>query len=321
MRKYPEEIIKGVEVLMYACQSQKAIIAVEEDKIDAIIKLNQTIKNKNICVEAVPIKYSTGAEKLLIKLLLDKEIPTGSFASSSGVLCQNIATVKAIYDAVITGRPLVSRIVTVNGSALKNPSNYEVRIGSSFSDIVKKSNPSAKPHEIRVGGMMMGVDVPDNNYSICKITSSIIVDEIKVKQKESACIRCSKCNEVCPINLLPQQLFWFCKSDNTKKASSYDLQDCIECGCCSYVCPSHIPLVEYFQYGKALVKKELREQELAAKSRERYEFKEFRLDRIKQERDKMMAEKKAALKAKMAKEKDNKAKIAEALKRVNDKKK
>jgi len=106
-----------------------------------------------------------------------------------------------------------------------------------------------------------------------------------------------------------------------KKASSYDLQDCIECGCCSYVCPSHIPLVEYFQYGKALVKKELREQELAAKSRERYEFKEFRLDRIKQERDKMMAEKKAALKAKMAKEKDNKAKIAEALKRVNDKKK
>ena len=77
------------------------------------------------------------------------------------------------------------------------------------------------PHEIRVGGMMMGVDVPDKNYSICKITSSIIVDEIKIKQKESACIRCSKCNEVCPINLLPQQLFWFCKSDNTKKASSY----------------------------------------------------------------------------------------------------
>ena len=168
MQEYPREVIRGVEVLLHACGADKAIIAIEDDKQEAFNSLLMYNFNDRISVQQIPTKYTSGAEKLLIKLLLGIEVPSGGFASDYGVLCQNVGTVKAIHDAIIEGKPLISRIVTVTGSGVKEPRNYETRLGTSFSSVVEQSQPNAEMHDIRMGGMMMGVDVPNTQYSIMR---------------------------------------------------------------------------------------------------------------------------------------------------------
>ncbi len=321
MQEYPREIIRGVEVLMHGCGAKKVIIAIEDDKNEAFNSLLLYNFNDRISIEKIPTKYTSGAEKLLIKSLLDIKIPSGEYASDHGILCQNVGTVKAIYDAVIDNKPLVSRIVTVTGSAVKHPRNYEARLGTSFASVVKQSEPNNQQHHIRMGGMMMGVDIPSSDYSICKITNCIFVNDVEPKLPVQECIRCSSCTPVCPANLLPQQLYWHAKSENIEKALDYNLTDCIECGCCNYVCPSNIPLSEYFAFAKALDRKLKREQQRVERSRERFEFKEFRIERNKKERAEMMAAKKKALKEKMANEQSQKDKVAAAMERVNKNKK
>ncbi|SSC07801.1 electron transport complex subunit RsxC [bacterium endosymbiont of Bathymodiolus sp. 5 South] len=319
MQHYPREIIRGVEVLMHGCGAKKSIIAIEDDKQEAFNSLLMYNFNAHIEIVQIPTKYTSGAEKILIKTLLDIEIPSGEFASDYGVLCQNVGTVKAIYDAVIDNKPLISRIVTVTGSAVKEPRNYEARLGASFASVAAQSKPNNKVHQIRMGGMMMGVDVPNIEHSIGKITNCIFVNNATLKPSVQSCIRCGQCNEVCPVGLLPQQLFWYAKSENMDRAMDYNLRDCIECRCCDIVCPSHIPLAQYFSFAKALHYKQTKEQQKADVARERFEFKEFRVERNKAERSEMMARKKEELKKKMAEDKTQKDKIAQAVARVKNK--
>jgi len=325
IQEYPREVIRGTEVLMHACGAKDAIVAIEDDKQEAFNSLLLYNFNDRITIKQIPTKYTSGAEKLLIKSLLNIEIPSGEYASDYGVLCQNVGTVKAIHDAVIDNKPLISRVVTVTGSAVNEPRNYEARLGTSFASVVEQSKPDGNKHHIRMGGMMMGVDIPNSEYSICKITNCIFVNDYEPRPEAKECIRCSSCAQVCPVNLLPQQLYWYAKSENIEKANDYNLGDCIECGCCAYVCPSNIPLSEYFIFAKALSRKLEREDERTNAARKRFEFKEYRVERNKRERAEMMAAKKKALKAKMAKDKEkngeNKDKIAAAMDRVNKAKK
>jgi len=172
-----------------------------------------------------------------------------------------------------------------------------------------------------MGGMMMGVDVKDTTVPICKITNCIFVNNALEKPDTQECIRCGTCNQACPVDLLPQQLYWYAKSENTDKAMDYNLSDCIECRCCDYVCPSHIPLAEYFSFAKALYRKNTEDQYRTDIARERFEFREYRLERNKQERAEMMAAKKEELKKKMANDKSQKDKIAAAMARVEKTKK
>lgn len=320
MQYYPREVIRGTEVLMHSCGAKKGIIAVEDDKQEAFNSLLMYNFNDNIEIIQIPTKYTSGAEKLLVKTLLGIEIPSGEFASDYGILYQNVGTVKAIYDAVIDNKPLVSRIVTVTGSGVKTPRNYEARLGTSFASVVAQSEPNNHPHHIRMGGMMMGVDTPNAQYSICKTTNCIFVNNITPTPKVQSCIRCGQCNQVCPVNLLPQQLFWYAKSENTDRAMDYSLGDCIECRCCDVVCPSHIPLAQYFSFAKALHHKRTIEQQKIDTARERFEFRAFRIERNKKERAEMMARKKQELKKKMAQDKTQKDKIAQAMTRVKNKK-
>jgi electron transport complex protein RnfC len=243
---------------------------------------------------------------------------TGKFASEVGVVCQNVATTKAISDALIDNQPLISRIVTITGNGVARV-NFEVRLGAPFSDIVTLKNPK-NTHTLRVGGLMMGTNIFDLNLPICKTSTALIVNKKKPKPMQSACIRCNVCNTVCPIGLLPQQLFWFAKSENTAKAITHNLLDCIECASCDYVCPSHIPLTQYFSFAKGLYKQECAQQNAADIARERFEYREFRLARNQQERTEMMAQKKKALKEKMANEQAQKDKIADAMQRIQEKK-
>lgn len=316
MQAYPREVIRGIEVLMHACSAQQVIVAIEDDKPEALNSLLMYNFNDRIQIRQIPTKYTSGAEKLLIKALLGIEIPSGAYASDYGVLCQNVGTVKAIYDAVVDNKPLISRVVTVTGSAVAEPRNYEARLGTSFAEVVSQSKPNDGNHHLRMGGMMMGVDIPNPQYSICKITNCIFVNNKSEKPEVKECIRCAACTEVCPMGLLPQQLYWYAKSENIEKAMDYNLNDCIECGCCSYVCSSNIPLAEYFVFAKALGRKLERESEQANNARERFEFKEYRVERNKRERAQMMEAKKKALQEKMAKEKAQKSKIEAAMARV-----
>ncbi len=317
MQNYPEKIISGVEVMLHISGAERAIIAIENDKIDAHNALLQYISDERISTELIPTKYTSGSEKLLIKALLNKEIPSGGFAIDEGIVCQNVSTVSAIYDAVVDGKPLVSRIVTVTGSGVSSPDNYDVRLGSYFEHIVSLAKPSNGKHSIRMGGMMMGTDVATMSVPISKICNCIFVNNVAPKYDVKECIRCGSCNQVCPVDLLPQQLYWYSKSENTEKASDYNLLDCIECGCCSYVCPSHIPLVDYFSFAKALHRKNIEDKRRTDAARERFEYREFRLERNNKERTEMMEAKKKAIKEKMANEKGQKDKIAAAMDRVN----
>ena len=227
-------------------------------------------------------------------------------------MCQNVATVKAIYDAIITGYPLVSRVLSVNGNGVQKPQNYMVRIGTEFTDIISHSMPVQHPYSISIGGLMMGQMLPDANYAVDKTTNCLFINQLATKSEPKPCIRCNTCNTVCPINLLPQQLFWYSKSENIAKAMDYNLLSCIECGCCTYVCPSEILLVDYFAHAKALHRKQVIEQQKIDTSRQRFEYRTFRLERNAKERTLMMAAKRKALTAKMAQQQD---KINAALKR------
>ncbi|CAB9542658.1 Electron transport complex protein RnfC [Bathymodiolus brooksi thiotrophic gill symbiont] len=315
MQHYPREVVRGVEILLHISGAKQAIIAIEDDKPEAYQSLLMFNHNDKISLVQIPTKYTSGAEKLLIKTLFDVEIPSGGFATDKGFVCQNVATSKAIFDAVIENKPLISRIVTVTGDGVV-PNNFAVRLGTSFAHIVALSKPDNKQHNIRMGGMMMGVDVATLDVPICKISNCIFVNHTRAKPHVQECIRCGQCNQVCPIGLLPQQLYWHAKSEQSKRAMDYNLRDCIECRCCDVVCPSHIPLVAYFSFAKALYHKQTREKHKTDVARERFEFREYRLERNKQERAEMMAKKKIELKKKMANDKVQKDKIAQAIARV-----
>lgn len=318
MQHYPREVIRGTEILLHITGAKQAIIAIEDNKQEAFKSLLMFNHNNKISIVQVPTQYTSGAEKLLIKMLLDIEIPAGSFATESGILCQNVSTIKAIFDAVTENIPLISRIVTITGDSV-TPNNFKVRLGAYFEHLVALSQPSNKPHDIRMGGMMMGIDMQTLAVPICKITNCIFINQAKPKLSVQECIRCGQCNQVCPINLLPQQLYWYAKSENTEKAINYNLNSCIECRCCDVICPSHIPLTEYFSFAKALYRQKTQNKHKTAIAKSRFEFRESRLERNKQERAEMIARKTKELKNKIMQDKTQKDKITQAIARINKK--
>jgi len=222
-----------------------------------------------------------------------------------------------MFDAVVENRPLISRAVTLAGSAIKEPKNFQVRLGATYDYLLSFVDLEEGSHKVTMAGLMMGINLKGTDYSVSKNTNCIFIDKAQESVVAQECIRCGMCNTVCRVELLPQQLYWFSKSENIEKAMDYNLLDCIECGCCSYVCPSNIPLVDYYQFSKALYKKQTQEKAQIEKARERFEFREMRLERNKSERAALMEAKKIALKEKMAKDRSQKEKIDAALERVN----
>ena len=322
MLAYPTKVIRGAEVLLHVTGAERAIIAIEDDKPEAITLLKKYCKNDRIIIEEIPTKYTSGSEKILVKSLLGIEIPSGKFASDVDVLCLNVGTVVAIFDAVVENRPLISRAVTVAGTAVKVPKNLQVRLGASYDYLLGFTDYQTGRHKVTMAGMMMGIELQGTDYSVSKNTNCIFVD---IDEKNSTevvkeCIRCGICNTVCPVGLLPQQLYWYSKAKNIEKALEYNLVDCIECGCCSYVCPSRLPLIDYYQFSKALHRQQVKDKVQTDKARNRFEFREMRLERNKRERTEMMEAKKRELKEKMAKDKTQKNIIEEAVKRVSSSK-
>ena len=314
MREQPEQIILGVEVLNHLLQPKEILIGIEDNKPEAIEAMRRATANANAPIEVVtcPTLYPSGGEKQLIQILSGKEVPSGGLPYQLGILCQNVATAHAIYRAV-QDRPLTHRVITISGAAVTAPGNYEVAIGTPIRQLLTDCGVAAGELTVTVGGPMMGFPLKDLDSPVTKIVNSLIVEFAATSPSTSVrnCIRCASCSDVCPVKLLPQQLFWATQSRNYEDANSLNLFDCIECGCCSHVCPSHIPLVDYYRHAKAVLRNQQQEKVKAEQARKRHEFRDARILREKEVKARKLAAKKAALKAKEAQKKEAEAAAGE----------
>ena len=306
MRERAEEVILGLEIMAYVLQPNECLIGIEDNKPEAIEALREAAKETQIDIVVIPTKYPSGGEKQLIKVLTGKEVPSGRIPADISVMCQNVATSTAVYRAVRFGEPLISRVTTLTGDCIANKGNQQVLIGTPVSWLLEKNGYlNQKGSRLVMGGPMMGFTLDQTNIPTVKTSNCILAaspKELPQPDSAMACIRCGMCSEVCPAELLPQQLYWFAKGQEFEKAEHHNLFDCIECGACSYVCPSSIPLVQYYRYAKGEVKQIKADLEKSNQARERFEFRQERIEREKEEKEaKRKARSEAAAKAQAAK--------------------
>jgi electron transport complex protein RnfC len=254
----------GVQVMMKAGKVNRAIIGIEANKPDAI-ELLQTKAQKYPGVVVIPlkVKYPQGAEKQLIKALLNREIPSGKLPLDVGVIINNVGTTLAIYEAIQKSKPLIERVVTITGKQLKKTANFLVRVGTPTSMLLEalgEEMPAGTAKTIN-GGPMMGKALISMDVPITKGTSGIILmDESEVMRREPQdCIRCAKCVNACPMGLEPYLLEKLANRNDFERCEAAAVTDCIECGSCSYTCPAALPLLDYIRYGKTNVMRIQRE--------------------------------------------------------------
>ncbi len=310
MRERAAEVIQGAQILLHIVGAKGCMIGVEDNKPQAIAALNAALvelgEEHHIDVVTIPTKYPSGGEKQLIKILTGEEVPAGGIPADLGLVCQNVGTAAAIYRAVTFGEPLISRITTLTGDALQQPGNWEALIGTPVSHLLQLAGYQPQKRErVIMGGPMMGFALPGLDLPITKSSNCLLAPtekELPPNDIAMACIRCGMCADACPADLLPQQLYWFSKSQEFDKAEQHNIFDCIECGACSYVCPSHIPLVQYYRYAKGAIREERAAQAKAERARQRFEERLARQEREVAEKEaKRKARAEAAAKAQAAK--------------------
>jgi len=264
MLERTEEILVGIQIMMKAGKTDRAMIGIEANKPDAIQVMTEKAAQYP-GVEVVPLKvqYPQGAEKQLIKALLDREIPSGKLPLDVGVIINNVGTALAVYEAVQKNKPLIERVVTMTGKKLAKTGNFMARIGSPAAMLLEALGQEMPQETSKIisGGPMMGKAVNSLDIPITKGTSGLILmDKSEAQRKESAnCIRCAKCVTVCPMGLEPYLLEKLAKRENFEECEAQKIFDCIECGSCSYTCPSALPLLDYIRYGKSNVMRIMRE--------------------------------------------------------------
>ncbi|MFK8020864.1 MAG: electron transport complex subunit RsxC [Pseudomonadales bacterium] len=310
MLERAEEILQGIDVLTHLLQPARILIGVEDNKPDAAEELRAQMGDRPYQVMEYPTVYPSGGEKQLVEILTGKQVPSGGLPADLGIVCQNIGTCYAIKRAVIDGEPLVSRITTLTGEALREKGNFEVLIGTPMRFLLELSGWQVEAtSRLIMGGPMMGFTVHSADVPVVKTTNCVLsptVEELPPPPIAQACIRCGMCAEACPASLLPQQLYWFSRAREYEQLEAHNIADCIECGACSYVCPSNIPLVQYYRASKAELKHRAEEHRKAEYSRERFEFRELRLQEAEREKEAKKAARKAAAeqRAKEAKAKE-----------------
>ena len=313
MRERSADILIGVDILAHILgDPERVLIGIEDNKPEAQEALAKALANKPVTEHAPPIevvefptKYPSGGEKQLIQILTGEEVPSGKLPADLGIVCQNIGTPHAIYRAIFHGEPLVSRITTVTGKACDKPGNFEVLIGTPVTHLLEQAGfDEALCPQLVMGGPMMGFALPSTAVPIIKATNCLLAttaQESPAPPPAQACIRCGHCAEVCPANLLPQQLYWHAQSKNYERLEAHHLGDCIECGACSYVCPSSIPLVQYYRAAKGEIRLINEEKQQSDRARIRFERHQARIEQ--EEKDKAAKREARKLAAEAAKAK------------------
>ncbi len=259
MVEYPGRVHLGIRIMMRVLGVSRAIIGVEENKPDAIAALRATLPaDLDVRVQPMRVKYPQGAEKMLIKTLLGREVPSGKLPMHVGVVVQNVASVATIAEVFETGLPLIERIVTVTGRGVGRPSNLIVPVGTKVRDLLDACGgllPEAR--EIVFGGPMMGNAQADLDAPVIKGTTGVVVltEEDLKPQTSYPCIRCGHCLDACPVFLNPQLLGRLAVKERYDEMEQHHLADCMLCGCCGYTCPSNIPLPQLFALAKAALRK------------------------------------------------------------------
>lgn len=257
MIEYSKEIITGLKLIMKSVNAKDGIIAIEDNKPDAISKLNELVRSEsNIKVVSVKTKYPEGAERMLIKRILNREVPLGGLPFDVGVVVNNVSTAYAIFDAVYKDMPLVKRIVTVAGENVGSQGNYEILIGTLLTDIIKHCNIKIKDELLlKIGGPIMGISQFDYNVPIVKGTTGIvIVKKPDITEVEISCIKCGRCVDVCPMELKPSYYVLLAKENSFTDMEKYGVLNCIECGCCENICSSKSSLMEIIKKAKKIIR-------------------------------------------------------------------
>ncbi|SFN10625.1 electron transport complex subunit RsxC [Marinobacter pelagius] len=322
MREKAAEVVAGLKVMAWILRPERCVIGIEDNKPQAIEAMQKACEGTQIEIAVIPTKYPSGGEKQLIRVLTGQEVPSAGIPADIGVMCQNIGTAVAVSRAVFEDSPLISRIVTITGEAVREPGNFEVLIGTPIDYLLEQAGlESPKVNRLVLGGPMMGYTLTTTAVPVTKTTNCVIAAteaELPAPPPEQPCIRCGQCAEVCPMELLPQQLFWYSKSGEFEKAEHLNLFDCIECGACSYVCPSSIPLVQYYRYAKGEIRVQRAEQIKADRARERFEARKARLEREQQEKEQRRKERAKAAAEAQAKKQAEAEKAAEAGEAVDE---
>ena len=263
MLEHADEVVEGARIIMKILGVSECKIGIESNKPDAIDVMGKAAAavsgaGCNIAVQPLEVKYPQGSEKQLIQAITGRKVPAMALPSAVGVVVQNVATASAIYDAVVYGKPLYEKVVTISGKGINKPANLLVKVGTKVSDIVDYLG-GVKPElaKIIMGGPMMGFAVSSLDIPITKTTSSILFlteDEIDAAP-HSDCIRCGWCLDACPMGLEPKEIAIHVEANKAEDTAQFGVFDCFECGSCAYICPAKRPLVQFVRLAKMKAKR------------------------------------------------------------------
>ena len=259
MVEYPERVHLGLRIMMRCLGVQRARIGIEKNKPDAIAAIRAAVPaDLDVTVQALEVKYPQGAEKMLIKSLLGREVPSGKLPLNAGVVVQNVASAATIAEVFDTGLPLLERIVTVTGHGIRRPSNLIVPVGMKLGDLVEACGGFTEDaREVIFGGPMMGLAQAHLDTPLVKGTTGVVVLTAAETRPAASypCIRCGHCLDACPVFLNPQLLGQLALKERWDEMEASHLADCMLCGCCGYTCPSNIPLPQLFALAKAALRR------------------------------------------------------------------
>ena len=258
LRTQPEQVLNGMRILGDLLHAKRIVLAVEDNKKEAIAKVSALLANDpEITLAVLPTRYPQGAEKQLIQSITGRQVPGGQLPVSVGCAVFNVSTFAAIHRAVEQGLPLTERIVTISGEAIAEPQNFIVRIGTTFHDLIEVAGGlHDKTERVISGGPMMGFAQSDLSVPVIKATNSILclLKDENGAAENPVCLRCGKCVGVCPMRLQPLYMYRFVNAERLDELKRLNLMDCIECGSCAFTCPGKLPLVEVFRKGKRMLK-------------------------------------------------------------------
>lgn len=256
MREAPDSLVTGALLAGLSIGVKDIIINIEENKPEAIEAVRKAAAGTSIKIAVLKTKYPQGSERHMIKAVINRTIPLGGLPADAGVAVSNVGTMAAVARAVLYEKPLTHRIVCVTGAGIVNPKNVLAPIGVSYRELIDYCGGFTKDAaRLLSGGPMMGFSFTDLDMPITKGTSGVTIlthDDIK-RETETACIRCGRCVDVCPMHLVPARLALAAKHKNIAMMEKYNIMGCMESGCCAYICPANIPLVQLIRVGKAML--------------------------------------------------------------------